>query len=52
MNKRDLIEGVAGEAGITRQAEEAAVGAAFATIAESLARGEHVAVAGFGRFAR
>ena len=31
---------------------EAAVDAVFASIAEALARGEKVAVAGFGRFAR
>ena len=52
MKKRDLVERVAGEAGITKQAAEAAVGAVFASIAEALARGEDVAVAGFGRFAR
>ena len=52
MKKRDVVERVAGEAGITKQAADAAVGAVFASIAESLARGEDVGVAGFGRFAR
>ena len=52
MKKRDVVERVAGEAGITKQAAEAAVGAVFASIAEALARGEDVAVVGFGRFAR
>lgn len=52
MKKRDVVERVAGEAGITKQAADASVGAVFASIAESLARGEDVAVAGFGRFAR
>ena len=52
MKKRDIVERVAGEAGITKQAVEAAVGGVFASIAEALARGEDVAVAGFGRFAR
>ena len=52
MKKRDVVERVADEAGITKQAAEAAVGAVFASIAEALARGEDVAVAGFGRFAR
>lgn len=52
MKKRDVVGRVAGEAGITKQAAEAAVGAVFASIAEALARGEDVAVAGFGRFAR
>lgn len=41
-----------GEAGITKQVADAAVGAVFASIAEALARGEDVTVAGFGRFAR
>ena len=52
MNKRDIVERVASEAGIARQAAEAAVGAVFASMAEALAGGEDVAVAGFGRFAR
>lgn len=52
MKKRDVVGRVAGEAGITKQAAEAAVGAVFASIAEALARGEDVAVAGFGRFVR
>ena len=52
MKKRDIVERVAGEAGITKQAAEAAVGGVFASIAEALARGGDVAVAGFGRFAR
>ncbi len=52
MNKREIVERVAGEAGVGKQVAEAAVGAVFASIAEALARGEDVAVAGFGRFAR
>jgi len=52
MKKRDVVERVAGEADITKQAAEAAVGAVFGSIAEALARGEDVAVAGFGKFAR
>ena len=52
MKKRDLVERVAGEAGITKQTADVAVGAVFASIAEALARGEDVAVAGFGRFVR
>ncbi len=52
MNKRDIVERVAGEAGVARQTAEAAVGAVFASMADALARGEDVAVAGFGRFAR
>ena len=52
MNKRDIVERVAGEADIGKQAAEAAVEAVFASIVGALARGEDVAVAGFGRFAR
>ena len=52
MRKQDIVERAAGEAGITKQAAGAAVGAVFASIVEALARGEDVTVAGFGRFAR
>ena len=52
MKKADIVERVAGEAGIAKQAADAAVGAVFASIAEALARSEDVAIAGFGRFVR
>ena len=52
MKKRDIVERVAGEAGIANQAAEAAVGAVFGSIGETFARVEDAAVAGFGRFAR
>ena len=52
MNKGDIVERVADEAGVGKQAAEAAVGAVFASIVEALAHGENVAVVGFGRFAR
>ena len=52
MKKTEIVERVTGEAGIAKQAAEAAVGAVFASIAEALARGEDVAVTGFGSFAR
>ena len=52
MKKRDIVERVAGEGAMTKQAAEAAVGAVFASISEALARGEDVTVTGFGRFAR
>ena len=52
MKKRDIVERVAGEAGIAKQAAETAVGAAFASISEALERGEDVTITGFGRFAR
>ena len=52
MKKSDIVERVAGDAGIAERAAHAAVGAVFASIDEALARGEDVTVAGFGRFAR
>lgn len=52
MRKRDVVERVADEAGTTKQAAEAAVGAVFASITEALARGDDVTIAGFGRFVR
>ncbi len=52
MKKTEIVERVAGEAGIGKHAAEAAVGAVFASIAEALARGEDVTVTGFGRFSR
>lgn len=52
MKKSDIVERVADEAGMSKQAAEAAVGAVFASIADALARGEDVIVTGFGRFAR
>ena len=52
MTKSDFVERVAGEAGIAKHAAVAAFGVVFASIAEALARGDDVGVAGFGRFAR
>ena len=52
MKKPEMVERVAAEAGIAKRAADAAVGAVFVSIAEALARGEDVAVAGFGRFTR
>ena len=52
MKKRDVVERVADEAGITKQAAEAAVGGVFACLAEALTRGDDVIIAGFGKFVR
>ena len=49
MKKTEIVERVAGEAGIGKQA---AVGAVFASIAEALARSEDLSVVGFGKFSR
>ena len=52
MKKTEIVERVAGEAGIAKQVAQAAVGAVFAPITEALARDEDVSVVGFGRFSR
>ena len=52
MKKAEIVERVAGEAGITKQAAQAAVGSVFDAIAEALARDEDVSIVGFGRFTR
>ena len=52
MKKSDIVERVAGETGIAKQAAEAAAGAVFASIADALACSEDVAITGCGRFAR
>ena len=51
MNKTQLIEVVAREAGLkTKKEAEAAVSAVFAAIENALADGEKVQIAGFGTF--
>ena len=52
MRKTQIVERVEGEADITKQAGQAAVGAVFASVAEALPRGEDVSNVGFGRFSR
>ena len=50
MNKTELIEKVAAVAGISKKDAAAAVNATFDAISEELAKGEKVAVLGFGTF--
>ena len=50
MRKSDIASHVADRTGIGRSAAGEAVDAVFAAIAEALARGEDVRVAGFGTF--
>ena len=50
MNKSELIEKVAKDSGISKKVAAAAVNATFATITGELAKGERVAVLGFGTF--
>ena len=50
MNKTQLIDVVAKEAGLKKKEAEAAVAAAFDAIAAALAAGEKVQLIGFGSF--
>ena len=50
MNKSEIAGHVANRTGIGRSAAGVAVDAVFAVIAEVLARGEDVRIAGFGTF--
>ena len=51
MNKADLVSHVAAETSVTRTTAERMVGAVVTAIGDALARGEPVAIAGFGKFA-
>ena len=50
MNKAELIAAVAEKAGLTKKDADKAVAAVFATITDSLAKGDKVTVFGFGNF--
>ena len=50
MNKTELIAAVAEKAGLTKKDAERVVNATFETITASLAKGDKVAVSGFGNF--
>jgi len=50
MNKGDLIEAVFNKIGGTKKAAEEAVDMVFDTITKTLAKGDEVAVSGFGTF--
>lgn len=50
MNKAELSARVAARASMAKAGADAAVSAVFATIAEALASGETVRIAGFGTF--
>jgi DNA-binding protein HU-beta len=51
MNKKELIEGVATKAEITKKAAAEAVAAVFDVIEGTLAAGDKVQIMGFGTFA-
>lgn len=50
MNKNEFISAVALEAGVTKEKAAKCFEAMVATIAESMKKGEEVALAGFGKF--
>ena len=50
MNKTELIAAVAEKTGLTKKDAERVVDATFETITASLAKGDKVAVSGFGNF--
>ena len=51
MNRNELAAQVAAETSTTKAAAERMVRAVFSAIGDALARGEPVAIAGFGKFA-
>ena len=50
MKKIELVAAVAGKTGLTKKDAERVINATFETVAEALAKGEKVQVAGFGNF--
>ena len=50
MTKSDLIDQIAGKTGLTKKETAAAVEAYHAVVAESLAAGQSLTIAGFGAF--
>ena len=50
MNKTELIAAVAEKTGMTKKDAERVINATFETIAAGLAKGDKVAVSGFGNF--
>ena len=50
MTKTELIAAVAAKAGLTKKDAERVISATFETVTASLAKGEKVAVSGFGNF--
>ena len=50
MNKTELIAAVAEKTGLTKKDAERVINATFETVTASLAKGDKVAVSGFGNF--
>lgn len=51
MNKTELINAIAEKAGLTKVQAKAALDATITTVSEQLAKGDKVALIGFGTFA-
>ncbi|RIK07755.1 MAG: DNA-binding protein [Acidobacteria bacterium] len=52
MNKSELVEQVAGAAGLSQKQAGAAIDAALAAIQRAVSKGDDVAIPGFGKFER
>ncbi|SAL89057.1 histone family protein DNA-binding protein [Caballeronia arvi] len=52
MNKQDLIEAVAAQAGVSKLAVQETINAVLDTISQQLAAGHAVQLVGFGSFSR
>ena len=50
MNKTELIAAVAEKTGLTKKDAERVINATFESVTEALAKGDKVAVSGFGNF--
>ena len=50
MNKTELIAAIADKAGVSKKDAEKVVGATFDVITEAMAKGDKVALVGFGNF--
>lgn len=50
MNKKELVEAIAGKTGFTKKDSEVALNAAVETIEKALAKGDSVRLIGFGSF--
>ena len=50
MNRRDLVEEVSSQTGLTKSASGEAIGAIVSAITDALAGGESVTLVGFGSF--
>jgi DNA-binding protein HU-beta len=50
MKKADIVDAVAGKAGITKKAAETAVNAFMSCVTDALSKGDRVTLVGFGTF--